>query len=125
ETLPMTGEHSAGTGAGSGALRVAVLGGFSVRVGGRTVPDAWRLRKSKTLVKLLALAEGHRAHRDVLTEVLWAGLDPAAASNNLHQALHAARRALALEGSASSDALRLQDDLVILSPGGGLIVDAD
>jgi predicted ATPase/DNA-binding SARP family transcriptional activator len=121
----MTGGQAASTGAGSGALRVAVLGGFSVSVGGRTVPDAWRLRKSKTVVKLLALAEGHRAHRDVLTEVLWPGLDPAAASNNLHQALHVARRALALEGSASGDVLRLQDDLVILSPGGGLIVDAD
>ena len=121
----MTGGQAAGTGAGSGALRVVVLGGFGVSVGGRTVPDAWRLRKSKTLVKLLALADGHRAHRDVLTEVLWPGVDRAAASNNLHQALHAARRALALEGSASGDVLRLQDDLVILSPGGGLIIDAD
>src|SRR6266496_4342590 len=84
----MTGGQTANTAAGSGALRVAVLGGFSVRVGGRTVPDVWRLRKSKTLVKLLALAEGHRAHRDMLTEVLWPDLDLAAASNNLHQALH-------------------------------------
>ena len=48
--------------------------------------------KSKTLVKLLALADGHRAHRDVIAGVLWPGLGPAAAANNLHQALHAARR---------------------------------
>jgi hypothetical protein len=54
----------------SGALHVALLGGFSVRVGSREVPGSWRLRKSKTLVKLLALAGGHRAHRDVLAGVL-------------------------------------------------------
>ena len=48
-----------------------------------------------------------------------------AAANNLHQALHAARRALTLDGSASADVLRLQDDVVILSPSGDLVIDAD
>jgi DNA-binding SARP family transcriptional activator len=65
---------------GSGTLRVTMLGGFGAGVGDRPVPRAWRLRKAKTLVKLLALAEGHRAHRDVLTEALWPGMDPAAAA---------------------------------------------
>jgi DNA-binding SARP family transcriptional activator len=87
----MTGERRVDVAAASGTLHVALLGGFSVRVGSRAVPGSWRLRKSKTLVKLLALADGHRAHRDVLTGVLWPGLDPAAAANNLHQALHAAQ----------------------------------
>jgi predicted ATPase/DNA-binding SARP family transcriptional activator len=121
----MTGERDAEAGAGSGPLRVAVLGGFSVCAGGRTVPDAWRLRKSKTVVKLLAVADGHRVHRDVLTEVLWPGAGPRAAANNLHQALHAARRALAPAGSLPAGALRLQDDVVSLWPGCGLVVDAD
>ena len=119
------GEREAEAGAGSGPLRVAVLGGFSVRVGSRTVPDAWRLRKSKILVKLLVVADGHRVHRDVLTEVLWPGVDPGAAANNLHQALHAARRALAPVGSPPANALHLRDDIVSLSPGGGLVVDAE
>jgi predicted ATPase/DNA-binding SARP family transcriptional activator/transcriptional regulator with XRE-family HTH domain len=110
---------------GSGTLRVTMLGGFGVGVGDRLVPRAWRLRKARTLVKLLALADGHRAHRDVLTEALWPGMDPAAAANNLHQALHAARRALTVDGSASADVLRLQDDVVILSLSGDLVVDAD
>ena len=86
ETPRMTGERSVDVAAASGTLHVALLGGFSVRVGSRAVPGSWRLRKSKTLVKLLALADGHRAHRDVLAGVLWPGLDPAAAANNLHQA---------------------------------------
>ena len=121
----MTGERSVDVAAASGTLHVALLGGFGVRVGSCAVPGSWRLRKSKTLVKLLALAGGHRAHRDVLAGVLRPGLDPAAAANNLHQVLHAARRALASDGSPSADALCLRDDMVILWPGGDLIVDAD
>ena len=125
ETPRMAGERSVDVAAGSGTLHVALLGGFSIRVGSRVVPGSWRLRKSKTLVKLLALAGDHRAHRDVLAGVLWPGLDPAAAANNLHQALHAARRALASDRSPSADALPLRDDIVILWPDGDLIVDAD
>jgi len=121
----MTGERSVDVAARSGTLQIALLGGFSVRVGSHAVPGSWRLRKSKTLVKLLALADGHRAHREVLAGVLWPGLDPAAAANNLHQALHAARRALASDRSPSADALRLRDDIVILWPDGDLIVDAE
>ena len=121
----MTGEGSVDVAAASGTLHVALLGGFSVRVGSRAVPSSWRLRKSKTLVKLLALADGHRAHRDVLAGVLWPGLDPAAAANNLHQALHAARRALAPDRPTSADALCLRDDIVILWPDSDLIVDTD
>jgi predicted ATPase/DNA-binding SARP family transcriptional activator len=109
----------------SGPLHVTLLGGFSVGVGNRAAPGSWRLRKSKTLVKLLALADGHRAHRDVLAGLLWPGLDMAAAANNLHQALHAARRALASDRLPAPDALCLRDDIVILWPGGDLIVDAD
>jgi predicted ATPase/DNA-binding SARP family transcriptional activator len=121
----MTRERSVDVAAGSGTLQIALLGGFSVHVEGRAVPGSWRLRKSKTLVKLLALAGGHRAHRDVLAGMLWPGLDPAAAANNLHQALHAARRALASDRSPAADALCLRDDIVILWPNGDLSVDAD
>jgi hypothetical protein len=56
----MTGERSVDVAAASGTLHVALLGGFSVRVGSSEVPGSWRLRKSKTLVKLLALAGGIR-----------------------------------------------------------------
>jgi hypothetical protein len=39
------------------ALRVDLLGGFRVSVGPRTIgEDAWRLKKAKSLLKLLALA---------------------------------------------------------------------
>jgi DNA-binding SARP family transcriptional activator len=48
-------------------VRIRLLGGFEVTVAGRPVAaDAWRLRKAKTLVKLLALASGQRMHRGAL-----------------------------------------------------------
>ena len=88
---------------------VTLLGGFAAEVDGAPVPDsAWRLRKAKELVKLLALAAGHRLHREQAMDVLWPDRDPAAAANNLNQAVHAARRALGAE------AIELQDELLRL-----------
>ena len=63
------------------SVRVWLLGGFKVSVGSRTIEASrWRLRKAASLVKLLAL--------------LWPDLDARSASNNLHRALHFARKAL-------------------------------
>ncbi len=76
--------------------------------------DAWRLRKAKTLVKLLALAGGHRIHREALVAALWPDRDGASAANNLHQALYVARRVV---GGASDGLFSLRDDVVLLSEG--------
>lgn len=48
-------------------------------------------------MKLLALAEGNRLHREQAMDTLWRDRGPAAAANNLNQAVHVARRALAPE----------------------------
>ena len=89
--------------------RVCLLGGFSVATGDGVVEErAWRLRKAKALVKLLALAPERRLHRERLADLLWPDRDGDAAANNLHQALHAARRAI---GTA---ALRMTDGVVAL-----------
>ena len=75
--------------------RVCLLGGFSVATEDGVVEErAWRLRKAKALVKLLALAPERRLHRERLADLLWPDRDAEAAANNLHQALHAARRAI-------------------------------
>ena len=100
-------------------VRIALLGGFAVRVEGAGAPPRWRLRKAKTIVKLLALAVGHRVHRDVLTEQLWPEADPAVGANNFHQALHAARRVIGAEN------LVLHDEIVVLGGEGTLAVDVD
>jgi len=85
------------------------LGGFgAVRDGEPVPPNAWRLRKARELVKLLALAPGHRLHREQAMDVLWGERDPAAAANNLNQVVHLARRAL------GRDAIEAQDGLLRL-----------
>lgn len=77
------------------SVELRLLGGFSLRVGDLTVgEEGWRLGKAKSLIKLLALAPGHRLHPEQAAEALWPGLDPAAARNNLYQAVYWARRRL-------------------------------
>jgi predicted ATPase len=89
---------------------VNLLGGFAAESGGTSVPDsAWRLRKAKELVKLLALADGHRLHREQAMDALWPDRGPDSAGNNLNQAVHAARRALGAEAITLLDGvLRLE-----------------
>ncbi len=87
-------------------LAIGLLGGFSASVDGVAVPEtAWRLKKARELVKLLALADGHRLHREQAMDELWRELDPAAAANNLNQAVHVARRALGAEAIEARDGL--------------------
>jgi predicted ATPase len=91
-------------------VSVNLLGGFAASVDGEPVPDgAWRLRKGRELVKLLALAPGHRLHREQVMDVLWRDRAPAAAANNLHQAVYVARRAV---GAA---AIELRDEVLRLT----------
>jgi predicted ATPase len=93
-----------------GDVTVSLLGGFAAEVDGVAVPaSAWRLKKARELVKLLALAPDHRLHREQAMDVLWRDLAPAAAANNLHQAVHVARRTLAAE------AIELREEVLSLN----------
>jgi DNA-binding SARP family transcriptional activator len=104
-------------------LRIELLGGLRVAVGGRVVPErTWRRRKPAAVLKLLALAPRHRLHREQMLDVLWPELDPPAAAANLRKAVHEARRALdphngALMIASAGDLLCLASD--------GLWVDVD
>ena len=96
-------------------LRIELLGGFHVRVGEDVVPaEAWRRRKARRLVELLALAPGHRLHREQLMDLLWPDHMPAAAANNFYQNLHLARRALDPTGHSGAEYLALQDEVLYL-----------
>ena len=109
-------------------VRVRMLGGFRVSVGSRSIGEEWRLKKAAGLVKLLALAEGHSLHREQAMELLWPGLDPESALNNLHYALHVARRILdpaAPAGDASRYLHLGQGERLVLCPEGVLWVDVD
>ena len=108
------------------AVRVWLLGGFRVSVGLRTIEESeWRLKKAASLVKLLALAEGHRLHREQIMELLWPGLDPKAAANNLHYALYRARRILNPTSTTPSRYLVFRDERLELCPNSPLYVDVE
>jgi len=106
------------------ALRIFLLGGFRLALGSRTIlEDAWPRRKARSLVKLLALAPGHRLLREQIMDALWPDQDPQAAANNLHQALYHARRIL--DPARPPFFLRLQGELVSLAPDQALWIDAE
>jgi predicted ATPase/DNA-binding SARP family transcriptional activator/DNA-binding CsgD family transcriptional regulator len=106
-------------------VRLRLLGGFSVWVGSRAVSEgAWQLKKAKSLLKLLALAPGHRLHREQMMDLLWQDSGREAAANNLRQALHVARRALETDPSAPRYLISHGDQLV-LCPDGPIWVDVE
>ncbi len=115
----MTGMSGPGHVARAAQVRVCLLGGFSVSIDGQLVDHQWRLRKAKTLVKLLALEPSHRLHRDALVAELWPDATTDAATNNLHQAVHAARKTL---GAAR---IVLRDDVLHLGTDDALSVDVE
>src|ERR1700712_1733880 len=107
-------------------LQIQLFGAFAVSVGEDRVPEgAWRLRKGKSLVKLLALAPDRRVHRDRATELLWPDRNAEAAANKFHQALYVARRALESAGADASSSLPLKDDMLLLNPDGSVQIDIE
>ena len=106
-------------------LRIQLLGSFSVSAGTAGIEERkWRLRKAKSLVKLLCLAPDRKLHAEAVGETLWPELAPDAARNNLHQATHAARRALDLRGAEGQRCLQLSDGLLLLCPEDPIWIDA-
>jgi DNA-binding SARP family transcriptional activator len=94
-------------------VRVELLGQFRVAVDGRPADaTAWCRTRSTALVKLLALAEGHRLHREQVMEALWPALEPEAAGTNLRKAIHFARRAL-----GAHDVIMPYGEVLALGPG--------
>jgi predicted ATPase/DNA-binding SARP family transcriptional activator/DNA-binding CsgD family transcriptional regulator len=102
-----------------------MLGGFRVSAGPHAVEaNDWKLRKSASLVKLLALQPENRMHRERVMETLWPSSNAKNAANNLHRALHEARKTLE-PSDPSTGHLQLRDEHVVLSPGAELWTDVD
>src|SRR3954469_18790846 len=94
------------------SVDVTLLGGFAVAVDARPVASAaWRHRRAADLVKLLALAPGHRLTRDEIVDALWPQLGAKAGFANLHKAAHYARKAL-----GAPEAIVLRGGVVALAP---------
>src|SRR5829696_5183610 len=102
-------------------LEVRLLGRFEVLIDSRPVPaDAWAQRRAEDLVKLLALAPGHRMPRDEVLEMLWPRLGADAAASNLHKAASYARRAL-----GDRSAVVLRGGVVELAPAAHVTTDVE
>ena len=102
-------------------LEVRLLGAFEVLVDSQPVSaDAWAQRRATDLVKVLALAPGHRMPRDEVLEMLWPQLAADAAASNLHKAASYARRALGDRG-----AVVLRSGLVELAPAAEVTTDVE
>ncbi|WP_336204037.1 AAA family ATPase [Nonomuraea sp. LPB2021202275-12-8] len=100
-------------------LRLRLLGGFAAdRPGSAPSVDRWRRPSAKTLVKLLAVAPGHRLHRDQIMDVCWPESDAEAAVRSLRVALHAARHTLEpeLPARTPSSYLLSEGGLLLLHP---------
>jgi DNA-binding SARP family transcriptional activator len=102
-------------------LEVRLLGRFEVLVDSQPIPaDAWAQRRATDLVKLLALAPGHRMPRDEVLETLWPQLGADAAASNLHKAASYTRRALGERG-----AVVLRGGVVELAPAAEVTTDVE
>jgi DNA-binding SARP family transcriptional activator len=101
-------------------VAITVMGGFGVVMDGvPTAARGWARRSAAALVKILALAPGHRLHREHAMDLLWPDEPPACSAPRLHKAAHFARRA-----AGHPDAIVLRDDVVSLFPHSDVIVDA-
>ncbi|MGH2452862.1 MAG: MerC family mercury resistance protein [Candidatus Methylomirabilales bacterium] len=97
-------------------VSLRLLGGFSISLEDRLIGQkGWRLRKARTLVKLLALAPDRRLHREEIAALVWPDLDPKAAANNFYQALHCARKVIDPPNGPSH--LRFADEILTLDGG--------
>jgi DNA-binding SARP family transcriptional activator/ATP/maltotriose-dependent transcriptional regulator MalT len=96
-----------------------LLGGFAAVVDGAAIPAAaWRHRRALQLVKILALAPGHRLVAERMIDLLWPDLPARAGRANLHKAAHFARHAL-----GSPDAVLLVGGVAELFPRGEVWTD--
>jgi predicted ATPase/DNA-binding SARP family transcriptional activator len=111
---------------GNVVLRIRLLGGFEVVAGESVVPEsAWRLRRAKSVVKLLALAPDRRLHREQVAELLWPDRDQPSAANNLRQALYVTRRALDAAAPGGARWLDVRDGVLTLGSEPEVQVDVD
>lgn len=91
-----------------GALRIRSLGGFTVHLGARTVPDkAWRTQYVKWMFAHLAYCWDRPLGIEVLLDELWPDADPKNARNNFNFSLSTLRRALREEMPDASQPIEI------------------
>src|SRR5215470_646634 len=106
---------------GEVAVRVRLLGPFSVVSGGRAA-GPWPRPSARRLCQLVLVSPGRRVSRDLVCEELFADLDPRAAARSVSKALSMARAALSNLGEPA--ATLLEADLTHIWANPAVEVDA-
>ena len=106
---------------GDVAVRVRLLGPFSVVSGGRAA-GPWPRPSARRLCQLVLVSPGRRVSRDLVCEELFGDLDPRAAARSVSKALSMARAALAALGARR--AALLEADLTHIWANPAVEVDA-
>lgn len=109
-------------------LRIYLLGRFRVERDGVAVPkDAWRGRKTKQLLKMLAARPEHQIHREELIDALWPQADELAGRAQLYRTLSQLRHVLepGLQAYRGSQYLPGNDHLLRLNLGTDIWIDVD
>jgi DNA-binding SARP family transcriptional activator len=106
------------------AVRVSLLGPFSVAVGAKTV-GPWARPPAKRLLELLFISPGRRTGRGAACEALFPHLAPAAAARELSKALSMARAALRPLGHEAAGLLQADRAHIWADPGTPLEVDVE
>src|SRR6516164_692941 len=104
------------------AVRVRLLGPFSVVSGGRAA-GPWPRPSARRLCQLVLVSPGRRVSRDLACEELFPDLDPRAAARSVSKALSMARAALGGAGDSGGPAL-LEADLTHIWANPAVEVDA-
>ena len=99
-----------------------LLGPFSMRLGERSA-GPWDRPPAKRLCELIMLSPGLRVAREVVRELLFANLRPAASASPLPKALSLAREGLSVLGDDVADLLRADRAHIWASPDVPLDVD--
>jgi DNA-binding SARP family transcriptional activator len=107
---PLPSEDSAAT------FQIRCFGPFSLTIRGRPFDLAVLRPRIRRLLRLLAFRAGHPVHREVLTEALWPGTDPATGGRNLHVAVSTLRHVLEpdLAGGAAQSLIRREGETYLL-----------
>ena len=104
-------------------VKVTLLGTFRMGFAG-TSAGPWPRPPAKRLCELLMLRPGHRLHKEVACESLFANLSPKASANALRKAASMARQALAPLGEVGPRLVRTSRDHIWVPADIPLEIDA-
>ncbi|MEX0720934.1 MAG: AAA family ATPase [Balneolaceae bacterium] len=105
-------------------LELHLFGRFQILINDQLLPETEiKGRKARTLLKLISHQRNLQMVRDHATDILWSELDADAANAQLYKALHHIRKAFSNHNKEAADWIEITDNLIKITPPGGLVTD--